>query len=59
MSPTRANVVEFDNPTPTRRKMSSRKTGTFEVMSAARQQRQSIMILDEVGVVWVGGWVWL
>jgi hypothetical protein len=50
MSPSRASAVEFDNPTPTRRRISTRKPNTFEAMSAARQQRESIMILDEVGV---------
>ena len=47
MSPSRGSNMEFDLPTPTRRK---RKPSSFDAMAAARQQRQSVLILDEVSV---------
>ena len=63
MSPSRpmsSGMVEFDNPTPTRRKMSSRKQSSFDTITE-RQQRESIMILDEVCMyvcVYVCVYVW-
>ncbi len=47
MSPSRGTNVEFDLPTPTRRKMSSLKGSSFDTPAAARQQRENV-ILDEV-----------
>ena len=47
MSPSRTATIEFDNPTPTRRRMSGRRPTDFDAIGAKRQ-RASIIILDEV-----------
>lgn len=47
MSPSRPNI-EFDNPTPTRRRTSARVSSTFD--SVTTRKRESIIILDEVCV---------
>lgn len=47
MSPSRTNI-EFDNPTPTRRRTSARVSSTFD--SVTTRKRESIIILDEVCV---------
>lgn len=49
LSPSRTTAIEFDNPTPTRRRLSSRKPTSFDPVSVSvKRQRESIMILDEV-----------
>ena len=47
LSPSRTTAIEFDNPTPSRRRLSSRKPTNFDSISA-KSQRESVMILDEV-----------
>ena len=47
MSPSRTTAIEFDNPTPSRRRMSSRKPTSFDVVTVKRRG-ENAMTLDEV-----------
>ncbi len=52
MSPSRTAAIEFDNPTPSRRRMSNRHPTDFDGYGA---KRESVIILDEVWKLLIGG----